>query len=76
MKNVVGILMGIALNMYITFGNKSHFYSINSASPGGWKVSLSFGIFFCFFTCLKVFIASLSLGTLFLGKLLCMGRFS
>jgi hypothetical protein len=33
MINVIGILMGIALNMYIAFGNISHFYYVDSANP-------------------------------------------
>lgn len=58
MKNIIRILVGVALNIQKTFGN-INFLQINSTNPGSWKVILY--LFFSFFPpCLKVFIFMLT----------------
>ena len=46
LKNFVGIVMQIALNLYIAFGRMSRFYYVNSANPWAWETSPFSEIFY------------------------------
>lgn len=48
MKNCIGILIGIILNLQMVFDKKGHIHSIASTSPRAWEVSPSFGSIFNF----------------------------
>lgn len=37
-KNLFGVLIGIALNLWTTFGSITNIHSINSLNPGDWSV--------------------------------------
>ena len=54
-KNAIGNLIGIALNLYIAFGS-SHFHNIDSSCPGTWNISPSVYVIFDFsHQCLIIF---------------------
>ena len=49
LKNCIGVLIGMALNLWIAFGRMGHFYYINTTVPWAWEIVSSSDIFSSFF---------------------------
>ena len=54
-KNAIGNLIGITLNLKVVFGRIAIFTIIESSYPGTWNVSPSVSVIFYFFhQCFKI----------------------